>query len=231
VSIAIERTPNPDAMKFAPDARLTDGQARSFSRTDFVAHQSPLAARLFAIADVSAVFIAEDFVTVTRDAGGRPWAKLQPEALAAIADHLASGAAALAAEATTPQPAPVSEEEVEAEIRDVLGRWIRPGVARDGGDILFDRFDNQTGVLWIRMQGACGGCPSSRLTLKATVERLVRRYVPEVLRVEEVGAGAEPGRPSPLAAWLKGRPVPDGSGTRPVFTHRGREVRRAGTQS
>jgi Fe-S cluster biogenesis protein NfuA len=228
VFIVTEQTPNPDAMKFEPHVHLTDGAAFAFNRADFDPLQSPLAERLFALADVVAVFVAPEFVTVTRSSTGRPWPALRRDAIAAIADHLDSGEAAIAHNAAAgmaPSPsAKLAEEDIEAEIRSVLHLWVRPGVARDGGDILFDRFDADAGVLWIRMQGACGGCPSSRLTLKAGVERIVRRYVPEVLSVEEAAADAATPSPSRLKDWLASMPARTGPAKRPIFTYRGREI-------
>ncbi|USQ98536.1 NifU family protein [Caulobacter sp. RL271] len=109
--------------------------------------------------------------------------------LLALAAHLTSGEPALADRAPEVE-AGISDDEIVSEIRQVLGLHIRPGVARDGGDIVFERFDAATGVLWIRMLGACGGCPSSRMTLKARVEQVVKRFVPEVTRVEEEPSSA-----------------------------------------
>lgn len=213
--ILSERTPNPEAMKFLPQARLTDGPALAFGPD---AKGSPLASRLFALPGVRRVLIAADFLTVTRAPDGPPWSDLRYAVLAAIAEHLDSGEPAVAAGQTGAAPQP-SGDTLEDEIRDVLGRYVRPGVAADGGDILFDRFDAGTGVLWIRMQGACGGCPSARLTLKANVERIVRRFVPEVLEVSEaVSDAAGPPPPSRLKAWVSS--FKGGAGPRPrtVFT-------------
>lgn len=222
--IVTERTPNPDAMKFMPHVRMTDGAGWSFSRTDFDPGQSRLAARLFALADVTAVYIAADFVTVTRSSEGEPWAALRLQAISAIADHLESGEAAVAADLAAPGSGVATNEDIVEEIQSVLGLWIRPGVARDGGDILFDRFDRETGALWIRMHGACGGCPSSKLTLKGSVERIVRRYVPEVLSVEEVPIEAGSGAPARPRDWAAVLPDAAGPKRRPVFTHAGRPL-------
>jgi Fe-S cluster biogenesis protein NfuA len=226
VLILTEQTPNPDALKFLPHARLTDGAAHAFDREDFDPKASALAARLFALGSVRHVLIAEDFVSVTRDAAGEGWASLKIKVIAEIADHLAGGAPAVAFPGMETSGA---ESQVESEIRQVLGLYVRPGVARDGGDILFDRFDAETGVLWIRMQGACGGCPSSRLTLKAGIERIVRRYVPEVLSVEEATDGdAEPqeGVGARLKRWAdRLRSGAPGGPPGPLFTHRGEVVR------
>jgi Fe-S cluster biogenesis protein NfuA len=220
--IFTEATPNPDALKFRPHMRLTDGASASFDRRDFEPSASPLAAALFEIAGVARVFVAADFVTVVREPKGPPWDALRYEVMAAMAGQLATDAPILV---ETEAPA-VATDEIESEIRQVLGLHVNPAVARDGGDIAFDRFEPDTGVLWIRMQGACGGCPSARLTLKAGVEQLVRRYVPEVLRVEETpgeSAPAEVGG-ARLKRWAqaligKSRPAPP-----TVFTHNGRNV-------
>lgn len=230
--ILTEQTPNPDALKFLPHRRLTDGAAHAFDRDDFDPRDSALAERLFALEAVRHVLIAEDFVSVTRDPRGEGWASLKIKVIAGIADHLASGAPAVTAPGTPGGDAPGSAEgQVESEIRQVLGLYVRPGVARDGGDILFDRFDADAGVLWIRLRGACGGCPSSRLTLKAGIERIVRRYVPEVLRVEETveDEASQEGVGARLKRWAdrlrSGAPGGPPRPPRPVFTHRGEVVR------
>lgn len=224
--VLTEQTPNPDALKFIPElaggARLTRGATFAFARGDFDPARSELAAALFELEGVERVFVAPDFVTVTRAAGGPPWSGLRYQVIPRIADHLQSGAPAVAND--TPPGEDQAEDQVEWEIRQVLGLYVRPGVARDGGDVLFERFDADAGVLWIRMQGACGGCPSSRLTLKAGVEQIVRRYVPEVTRVEEIEDRAEPAGPSRLRRWIEGFGG-GGGGARPVFTHAGREIR------
>lgn len=223
--ILTERTPNPDAMKFTPGVRLTDGASLSFSREDFVDDASALAARLFALPGVSRVYVGPEFVTVTRDNSGPSWTSLRDPAIAAIADHLETGEAAVPpAPSTGAQP---SGGMIEAEIRNVLARHVQPGVARDGGEIVFDRFESASGVLFIRMRGACGGCPSSRLTLKAGVEAIMRRYVPEVLGVEQsadVADGSSP--PGRVKTWFASFGGHDGPPQRPRFTHGGRDITR-----
>ncbi len=223
--ILTERTPNPDAMKFTPHVQLTDGASFSFSQEDFADGASALAARLFALAGVSRVYIGPEFVTVTRARGGPPWATLRFPAIAAIADHLETGEPAVAQASSA--DAQACDGSIEAEIRNVLARHVQPGVARDGGEILFDRFEPATGVVWIRMQGACGGCPSARLTLKAGVETILRRYVPEVLGVEEsAGEAVGPPAAARLKTWLAGLGGRDGPPQRPRFTHGGKDMAR-----
>ena len=224
--VLTEHTPNPDALKFVPHVKLTAGASRWFEPDRFAPEEAPLAARLFALDGVRKVFIAPDFVTVTRAQGGPLWPDLRYRLIAAIAEHLDAGRPVMAEAASGPAPDEEDEEdEVVADIRQVLGLHVRPGVARDGGDVLFERFEPSTGVVHVKLQGACGGCPSSRLTLKSGVEQILRRYVPEVTRVEEVPA--EPADP-PAAKWKAlARAAGEGaSRVKTLFTHAGREIRK-----
>lgn len=224
VFISTERTPNPEAMRFDPHVALTSGASWTFDRAAFEAGQSVLVDALFAIGGVRSLFIAPDFLTVLRDPAGPAWSELRYQVIAALADHLASGAPSVVAGSSAIQTAP---SEIEDEIRQVLGLYVRPAVARDGGDIIFHHFDAETGVLWIRMQGACGGCPSSQLTLRAHVERIVRRYVPEVHAVDQVtdddtGESAT----ARMKRWLSGLAKPsEERPARTLFTHAGRSLR------
>jgi Fe-S cluster biogenesis protein NfuA len=216
VFVVTEQTPNPDALKFVPDRPLTDGASRWCTTGE----GSPLAARLFALGGVRAVFIAPDFLTVTRAPEGPAWAEMRYPIISLVVEHLTAGEPVLAEAAAGETPL---EDEVIADIRQVLNLHVRPGVSRDGGDILLDRFDPATGVVWIKMQGACGGCPSSRLTLKAGVERMLRRYVPEVARVEEVPPDLAAARPR-WADWGKASPAGSEASERTLFTYKGRRV-------
>ncbi|MGH7016117.1 MAG: NifU N-terminal domain-containing protein [Caulobacteraceae bacterium] len=222
--IATETTPNPEAFRFIPHARLTDGASWSFEKEGFDSRASALAAALFELPGVARVFIAADFVTVVRAPAGPSWEELRYAVISALAGHLASGAQAVCATA----PRETIGDAAEAEIRRILGLYVRPAVARHGGEVLFDRFEEESGVLWIRMNGACGGCPSARLTLKAGVERIVRQHAPTVLRVEEVGSEALFGGG---AASRERRTQPpresreNAHATR--FTHRGLEIARS----
>lgn len=228
--IDAERTPNPDAMKFLPGEPVSCEYPATFVRETFEAAASPLAARLFALDGVAAVYIAPAFVTVTRARGAPSWTELKGPVLLAIADHFDSGEDAVRPDRPAGNGPVDPDASVVAEIKAVLTSWIQPGVARDGGDILFERFDAASGVLWIRMIGACGGCPSSRLTLKAGVERIVRRYVPEVLSVEEAGKAAPQPVAKRLRGWLGRAARPDGAPKRPLFTHQGRDIAKGPVQ-
>jgi NFU1 iron-sulfur cluster scaffold homolog, mitochondrial len=185
--IQTEPTPNPNVLKFLPGRDVSPGQALEY-RTIDAATASPLAEALFELEGVESVFFGADYISVTRQAQGPDWTKMKPTILAAIMDHFVSGQpltrGGAEAEGHASQ-AHGDDSEVVAEIKALLDSRIRPAVAQDGGDILFDSFDEETGVLSLRMRGACSGCPSSSATLKAGVEQMMRHYVPEVTRVEQ----------------------------------------------
>jgi Fe-S cluster biogenesis protein NfuA len=181
--IQTEPTPNPNVLKFLPGRELAE-TPREFRTIDEAA-ASPLAENLFELEGVAGVFFGADYVSVTRDPDGPAWSGLKASVLTAIMDHFVSGAP-LFRDGGEDLPAGEADSEIVAEIKALLDSRVRPAVAQDGGDILFDRFDEATGVLTLRMRGACSGCPSSSATLKAGVEQLMRHYVPEVNRVEQV---------------------------------------------
>jgi Fe-S cluster biogenesis protein NfuA len=106
--------------------------------------------------------------------------------LAVIMDHFVSGAPLMRDGTTSDNAATGEDSEIVIEIKQLLDSRVRPAVAQDGGDILFDAFNEETGVLTLRMRGACAGCPSSSATLKAGVEQMMKHYIPEVTSVEQV---------------------------------------------
>jgi Fe-S cluster biogenesis protein NfuA len=185
--IQTETTPNPAVLKFLPGRELLAEGTREFRDAD-EARESPLAQSLFALAGVTRVFLASEYVTVTKS-DAYDWSFMKAPILAAIMDHFTSGEPLLRGAQGEAHDEAVYEgesAEIVAEIKDLLDSRIRPAVAQDGGDILFSKFEPDTGVLWLHMRGACSGCPSSSATLKAGVENMLRHYVPEVTRVEQV---------------------------------------------
>ena len=190
--IQTEATPNPEVLKFLPGRDVMADGTRDFRQADD-AQASPLAVELFEIPGVERVFFGSDFITVGK-ADGEDWAHLKAPILAAIMDHFTSGKALFAdsgeaaPDNTSGHDNAVYEGEtaqIVAEIKDLLDTRVRPAVAQDGGDILFSRFEPDTGVVWLNMRGACSGCPSSTATLKSGVENMLKHYVPEVTRVEQ----------------------------------------------
>ena len=186
--IQTEATPNPEVLKFLPGRDVLGEGSRDFRSADEAA-VSALAAELFEIDGVVRVFFGPDFVTVGKDPDFE-WPHLKAPVLAAIMDHFTSGRPLF--EADTVEAGGHDDDayegdtaQVVAEIKELLDTRIRPAVAQDGGDILFNRFEPDTGVVWLHMRGACSGCPSSSATLKAGVENMLKHYVPEVTRVEQ----------------------------------------------
>jgi Fe-S cluster biogenesis protein NfuA len=181
--IQTEETPNPATMKFLPGREvLAEGTMDIGSSEEALG--SPLALRLFDIEGVRAVFLGADFISVTKS-DEKSWPTLKPVLLTAIMEHFTSGRPFVVKEGGTEQEAnPEDEDPVVAQIRDLLDHKVRPAVAQDGGDIVFQRFED--GIVYLTLKGACSGCPSSSLTLKAGVESLLKHYVPEVREVRQV---------------------------------------------
>ena len=191
--IQTEATPNPDVLKFLPGRDVLGDGAREFRSPDD-ARVSPLAEAIFALDGVRRVFLGSDFLTVTRADDAATWPQMKAPVLAAIMEHFTSGAPVIrehgegdpaAAEGHSDTAYDGDTAQIVTEIKELLDTRIRPAVAQDGGDITFDRFDADTGVVWLHMRGACSGCPSSSATLKAGVENMLKHYVPEVTRVEQ----------------------------------------------
>lgn len=182
--IETEATPNPDTLKFyGGQVLLTSGTA-NFTDPDEAA-TSPLAQALFGVDGVRGVFIGYDFVSVTK-ATELEWDTVQPNVLTALMQFLQSGAPAVE---TGSGPAlsideDAADAEIIAQIRTLLDEKVRPAVAGDGGDIVYRGF--KEGVVYLEMQGACSGCPSSTITLKHGIENLLKYYVPEVVDVRPV---------------------------------------------
>ena len=186
--IETEQTPNPATLKFLPGQDVMGVRGTADFADEALAARSPLAERLFRLDGVARVFLGADFVTVTKTEDAE-WQALKPAVLGAVMEHFTAGHRVMAdatddedeAEDTDP-----ADAEVVAQIKDLLDTRVRPAVAGDGGDIVFRGF--RDGVVRLRMQGACSGCPSSRATLKHGVETMLRHYVPEVVSVEQVEA-------------------------------------------
>jgi Fe-S cluster biogenesis protein NfuA len=185
--IQTESTPNPATLKFLPGQDVMEVGTADFPSAE-TAGKSPLATRLFAVEGVTGVFFGIDFITVTK-AEPVEWAHIKPAILGAIMEHYQSGAPVMAdaADARSDGHAAHSgpDGDIVKQIKELLDTRVRPAVAQDGGDITFHGFDR--GVVYLHMQGACAGCPSSTLTLKMGIENLLRHYIPEVQEVRPVG--------------------------------------------
>lgn len=184
--IQTESTPNPATLKFLPGQSVLEMGTADFPSVEAAA-KSPLANRIFAVEGVSGVFFGMDFVTVTK-VDGVEWDHIKPAILGAIMEHYQSGAPVIEGEQAASGHAEHTGEdgEIVNQIKELLDTRVRPAVAQDGGDITFHGFDR--GVVYLHMQGACAGCPSSTLTLKMGIENLLRHYIPEVVEVRPVAA-------------------------------------------
>ncbi|MEA1015316.1 NifU family protein [Sphingosinicella sp. LY1275] len=204
--IQIERTPNPEALRVLPGIPLVAGPPIELRRDDD-AGAMPLAAALLAIEGVASILIGADFVTIVRASPDYDWRALKPQLVVAIDDFIASGQPFLRAPAQAEDAPADEEDEVASHIRQVIDRFVRPMVARDGGEATLARFDPDTGVAYVRMSGACGGCPSGRTTLKQGIERTIMHYVPEVTKVEalEPRSQAEGDPKARFRAWIAAR--------------------------
>jgi Fe-S cluster biogenesis protein NfuA len=183
--IQTEDTPNPDTLKFLPAREVLPGATLDL-RSPAEAARSPLAERLFRIDGVSGVFFGHDFITVTKV--GAEWRHIKPAILGAIMEHYTSGRPLLAeggaADAQSHGDYEAQDAEIVEQIIELLDTRVRPAVAGDGGDIMFERWDAGTGTVFLHMRGSCAGCPSSAMTLKSGIENLLRHYIPEIVAVE-----------------------------------------------
>ena len=188
VDIRLEFTPNPDALKYVVDEHVfLERGAANFS--DLAkAEKSPLARRLLSLDDVENCLIGRNYVAITKSSDG-DWERLDDLVREAITAHIESGdpsvdPVVLEDIAKESAASNVDADSVEGKIRAVLDNEIRPAVAQDGGDIVFERFED--GVVYVYMQGACSGCPSSTATLKQGIEARLKEVVPEVQEVVQL---------------------------------------------
>jgi len=182
--IQTEATPNPATMKFLPGRPVLESGTLDMPTRE-AASQSPLAERLFDIANVGGVFFGSDFISITKTDGD--WQQMKPAILGAIMEHYMSGAPLLASGAEQAEAEEFFDEkdaETVATIKDLIETRVRPAVAGDGGDITFKGY--KEGVVFLHMKGACSGCPSSTATLKHGIQNLLHHFVPDVVEVRPV---------------------------------------------
>ncbi len=185
INLYTESNPNPNSMKFVANFMLMpEGVTRDYAEVESTEH-APLAKKLFELPYVKRVFYMSNFVTVTKD-DASDWMEIKNEIQNIIKDFLESGEQILTEkEVKEDHQVNESDTDLEVKIKGILDEYIRPAVEMDGGAINFDSFDD--GKVTVTLQGACSGCPSSTLTLKAGIENLLKRMVPEVREVEAVG--------------------------------------------
>jgi Fe-S cluster biogenesis protein NfuA len=181
IHVTLEFTPNPDTLKYTVSQPLLERGALDFTAADR-ADDSPLATRLFGIDGVKAVMIGRDFVTVTVTSQ-EEMAAVNAAVPGRIREHLEAGEPVYTG-SLPEQEHGEGNSPVARQIIEMLDQQIRPAVAMDGGDIVFDRFDD--GIVYLELKGSCSGCPSSIATLKMGIEQFLRERIPEVREVQAV---------------------------------------------
>ena len=180
--IQTETTPNPATLKFLPGCTVMAEGTANFAETAATA-RSPLAQALFAVDGVTGVFFGHDFITVTK-AEDKEWDTLKPRILGGIMEHFTKGLPVITEGSEDVAASTADDTEIVTQIKELLETRVRPAVAQDGGDIIYHGFED--GIVYLQMQGACSGCPSSTATLKHGIENMLRYYVPEVKEVQAV---------------------------------------------
>jgi Fe-S cluster biogenesis protein NfuA len=180
--IQTEITPNPATLKFLPGCEVMGEGTANFTNSE-KAKRSPLAVHLFETEGVDAVYLGGDFITVTK-ADAKEWETMKPLILGAIMEHFSAGKPVIEDsddEDSDDEDSDLADGSIEAQIKELIETRVRPAVAQDGGDIIFHSFEE--GVVYLTMQGACAGCPSSTATLKDGIEKMLIHYIPEVTEV------------------------------------------------
>jgi Fe-S cluster biogenesis protein NfuA len=182
--IQTEETPNPNTLKFIPGypvfTKDYDGYPSSFSKEDDTTC-CPLANKMFAIDGITSIFLGSDFITVAKQEDS-DWYVLKPHILGQIMQQFVNNLPVIITDnAHSPSKVNLELDELSQKIVDILDNRVRPAVAQDGGDIVFDSFKD--GIVYLQMKGACSGCPSSSATLKSGIETMLKFYIPEVKEV------------------------------------------------
>ena len=183
MNIQTEITPNPSSLKFLPGKIVMKKGTADFRNVE-VAKNSPFALNLFKIDGVEGVFFGSDFISITKN-DNHEWQTLKPSISETIIEYYKSGTAIMPqGEEDKTSASDTEDNEAVIKIKEILDTKVRPAVAKDGGDITFQSFDN--GIVYLHMKGSCSGCPSSTATLKAGIENMLKHYVPEVREVRPV---------------------------------------------
>jgi Fe-S cluster biogenesis protein NfuA len=191
VSIYTEMTPNPETMKFVANKLLYPGKSIDIAE-ESLAFASPLAKELFSFPFIKSVFIASNFVTLTKNTEQDDWQDVIPTIKTFLKEYLENGGAVVNEEEVAKMKQEASntvnadDNDIVKRIKELLENYVKPAVEMDGGAIQFKSYND--GIVNLMLQGSCSGCPSSMVTLKAGIEGMMKRMIPEV---KEVVAEAE----------------------------------------
>ena len=180
--IETEETPNPLAIKFYPNHEILKKGSIEFTR-DSNHEISPLAKAIFSIENIEKIFLSKDFITITKSEKA-DWEELKPQILALIMEHFSNKNTVINASFYSNDNIEKTNNEIENKIITILDACIRPVVAKDGGDVEFNKYEE--GIVYVYLRGACAGCPGAQITLKKRVEKILREYIPEIISVEAI---------------------------------------------
>jgi len=187
ISIYTEMTPNPETMKFVANKLLYPGKSIDFQE-ERAANPSPLAKELFGFPFIKGVFIASNFVTITKTEDTENWDDIIPSIKQFLKEYLENGGVIINEEEIvnniqfdSGNTISADDSDVVKRVKELLENYVKPAVEMDGGAIQFKSYDN--GVVNVMLQGSCSGCPSSLITLKAGIEGMMKRMIPEVKEV------------------------------------------------
>ena len=178
--IQTEETPNPLTLKFIPEKKIMDSGFVEFKNKE-EATNNELAKNLFLIDGIDTVSFGEEFISITKSENS-DWMLLKADVLCVLVDYLSTNNNIIDT-VTDGNEINDNDDEVVKQIKILINERIRPGVAQDGGDVVFSSF--KEGILELELRGACSGCPSASVTLKMGIENMMRHYIPEVLEVRE----------------------------------------------
>lgn len=185
--IQTQDTPNPETLKFIPGIQILPEGTMSFNKANADYSVSPLVEILMQYEGVKGVFLAQDFLTVTKEPS-YSWETLKVLLLSSIMDYIVAGYPIILEHdkkiVSNSQSEKIEDSEIVQQIKELIETRVRPAVAQDGGDIVFHNFEN--GVVYLELHGSCSGCPSSIVTLKQGIENMLKHYIPEVESVEAV---------------------------------------------
>ena len=190
ISVYAEQNPNPESMKFVVNVALLPEGASVDYPNQAAAKAAPFALELFKLGYVSRVFIANNFVTVTKNTTDRTWSELIPQIRTVVKNFLESEQPLFTENPleveekiapSVPENQSAEDIEISQKVVELLENYVRPAVEQDGGNITFRSYNE--GVVTVLLQGSCSGCPSSTITLKSGIENLLKRMLPQVKEV------------------------------------------------
>ena len=183
--IQIENTPNPNALKFISDKKMSEVGTKEYQKNKIDEAPNDFIKSLLSINGIELILIAENFLSVKKEINA-DWENIKPTVISSLNDYFYSNQKPILTRQKSEKTKLKKDNssDVVKQINEVLETKIRPAVSRDGGDIKFISFEN--GVVKVELRGSCSGCPSSTMTLKKGVQNLLKHYVHGVESVEAI---------------------------------------------